>query len=179
MSSNEVEFEWYQIVSGTELEQGDFLVDFPILLQPLDMPTDVEQLKNTSISPNIEIYNVVVMTQSCDFQKLVDTDLVTLCPRSDYSDLYNKGDWKPLREGRRVNAHLLNKSIIEGHEFDYQIVNLSRVLAVPYGYAKKFALDQGERVRLLSPYREHLAQAFARRFMRVGLPIDLPTEYPY
>ena len=26
------------------------------------------------------------------------------------------------------------------------------------------------------PYREHLAQAFARFFMRVGLPIDIPEE---
>ena len=26
-----------------------------------------------------------------------------------------------------------------------------------------------------SPYREHLAQAFARYFMRVGLPVDIPA----
>jgi hypothetical protein len=29
-------------------------------------------------------------------------------------------------------------------------------------------------VRLLPPYREHLAQAFARFFIRVGLPVDVP-----
>ncbi len=34
------------------------------------------------------------------------------------------------------------------------------------------------RLRLLPPYREHLSQSFARQFMRVGLPIDLPREYP-
>jgi len=27
-------------------------------------------------------------------------------------------------------------------------------------------------LRMLSPYREHLAQGFARYFMRVGLPHD-------
>jgi hypothetical protein len=32
--------------------------------------------------------------------------------------------------------------------------------------------DLGPRLRLRSPYREHLAQAFARYFMRVGLPHD-------
>src|SRR5262249_39772943 len=32
--------------------------------------------------------------------------------------------------------------------------------------------DTAEELRLHSPYREHLAQAFARYFMRVGLPHD-------
>jgi len=31
-----------------------------------------------------------------------------------------------------------------------------------------------KRLRLLPPYREHLSQAFARFFMRVGLPVDIP-----
>ncbi len=31
------------------------------------------------------------------------------------------------------------------------------------------------RLRLLPPYREHLAQGFARFFMRVGLPVDIPA----
>jgi hypothetical protein len=31
-----------------------------------------------------------------------------------------------------------------------------------------------KRLRLLPPYREHLSQSFARFFMRVGLPIDIP-----
>jgi hypothetical protein len=30
--------------------------------------------------------------------------------------------------------------------------------------------------RLLPPYREHLSQSFARYFMRVGLPVDIPRE---
>ena len=38
-----------------------------------------------------------------------------------------------------------------------------------------FRLDElGTKVRILPPYREHLAQAFARFFMRVGLPVDVP-----
>jgi hypothetical protein len=31
-----------------------------------------------------------------------------------------------------------------------------------------------KRIRLLPPYREHLSQAFARHFMRVGLPSGIP-----
>jgi len=38
---------------------------------------------------------------------------------------------------------------------------------------KELAAQQALRQRLLPPYREHLAPAFARFFMRVGLPIDV------
>jgi hypothetical protein len=42
----------------------------------------------------------------------------------------------------------------------------------PYAHVEKL----GNRLRLCPPYREHLAQAFARFFMRVGLPSDIPEE---
>jgi hypothetical protein len=38
------------------------------------------------------------------------------------------------------------------------------------------AVRAGDRLRLLPPYREHLSQAFARYFMRVGLPQDIPRS---
>jgi len=41
-------------------------------------------------------------------------------------------------------------------------------------FIKLHLRKQGNRLRLLPPYREHLAQAFARFFMRVGLPADIP-----
>ncbi len=40
---------------------------------------------------------------------------------------------------------------------------------------KDLAVRRSPRPRLLPPYREHLAQAFARFFMRVGLPVDIPA----
>ena len=36
------------------------------------------------------------------------------------------------------------------------------------------AQENDSHLTLLSPYKEHLAQAFARFFMRVGLPADIP-----
>ena len=41
---------------------------------------------------------------------------------------------------------------------------------------RELAASQGPRLRLNPPYREHLAQAFARFFMRVGLPVDIPPS---
>ena len=43
-------------------------------------------------------------------------------------------------------------------------------------YLKAFTITQAHRLRLLPPYREHLSQAFARYFMRVGLPVDIDKE---
>jgi hypothetical protein len=73
----------------------------------------------------------------------------------------------------------LSKCEIEGYEFEYQVVDLTKIFSITYGYVRKFIADNDSRIRLLPPYREHLAQSFARRFMRVGLPIDLPPNYPY
>jgi len=177
-------FDWYQIVEGEEFEQGDLIDDLPILIHPDTVPTRITETQNKDFKLTIEaksilIFNVIVMTQSCDFNKLNDTDLVTLCPRYNYSDLYDKGRWIPLVEGRVVNSHLLNKCELGKFVFEYQVVDLTNIFCVPLSFLKRASHERGKRVRLLPPYREQLGQAFAKRFMRVGLPIDLPREYPY
>ncbi len=58
-------------------------------------------------------------------------------------------------------------------ESEVRVVDFRRVYSLPLDYFRTFAAGMEERVRLLPPYREHLAQAFARFFMRVGLPIDI------
>jgi hypothetical protein len=45
---------------------------------------------------------------------------------------------------------------------------------LPFPFLSSLAAANGKRLRLLPPYREHLSQAFARFFMRVGLPTDIP-----
>lgn len=49
-----------------------------------------------------------------------------------------------------------------------------RGYSLPLAFLRKRALLDSRRLRLLPPYREHLSQAFARFFMRVGLPVDIP-----
>jgi len=55
-------------------------------------------------------------------------------------------------------------------------VDFHRIYTVPKAYLKQIALNNKFRIRLLPPYREHLSQAFARYFMRVGLPVDIDRE---
>lgn len=182
-------FDWYMTVSGTTpLEQGDLLNNFPIVVPPTSVAEVPDEPVGHEIEESftVERFNVVVMTQSCDLIKLNDEDEVILCPRFDYSELATaqpkfggRGGWKNLVKGRFIGAHIINKCDIENHEFDYQVIDIQRIFSVPLSVVKQVATNQSERVRLLPPYREHLAQAFARQFMRVGLPIDLPREPPY
>src|SRR5207249_4780028 len=83
--------------------------------------------------------------------------------------------WEEARKGRHNGYHVLNRCDLPGHEFEYLLVDLRRVYTLNTPLIREFAALQGDRVRLLPPYREHLSQAFARFFMRVGLPVDVPS----
>jgi hypothetical protein len=58
---------------------------------------------------------------------------------------------------------------------ELRIVDFRRVYSLPLTFLRSRAGRTGERLRLLPPYREHMSQAFARYFMRVGLPQDIPA----
>lgn len=166
---------WYELVPNqTELLQGDFLDDFPII-------NYTGSFENGRHDVEVIHYDVVVMTQSCDLNKIrlkeQNEKFVILCPRVNYLDVRDDFDWNYLRAGYIVKAHLLDKCELEPHRFGYQVVELDQIYSVPYSLVREIA-NQKDRVRLVSPYREHLSQAFARQFMRVGLPTNLPNEEP-
>jgi len=128
---------------------------------------------------DIRVYDVVVMSQSCDLQhdKL---HLVLVCPVWDLVLFGHENPYygsrkahEQLRRGQFPAYHLLNRSELEGHERGYRVVDFRNVYGVPFDYLS--VRTEEPRLRLLPPYREHLAQAFARFFMRVGLPVDIPA----
>ncbi len=179
-------YEWYEkIAQAAPFEQGDFFDNVPVLTLThwyLDHTSE-----NPVLQTMAERHNLVLMTQSCDLIKYRDADQVLLCPRLDYHlaekqvpSLAGSGGWRSLIAGRVIGSHILNRCDIVEHYCDYQVVDLRRVFSIPMGFLREVASRENakSRIRLLPPYREHLAQAFARQFMRVGLPIDLPREYP-
>jgi hypothetical protein len=46
---------------------------------------------------------------------------------------------------------------------------------LPYSYLSKHAESLNDRWRLQPPFLEHFSQAFARFFMRIGLPSAIPA----
>src|SRR5437588_49586 len=69
--------------------------------------------------------------------------------------------------------HVLNRCELTGQEMDFLLVDIRRIFTLSVDMVRELAAAQSPRVRLLPPYREHLSQAFARFFMRVGLPVDI------
>jgi len=54
------------------------------------------------------------------------------------------------------------------------VVNFREIVNLPVVYLRQHATGLGDRYRLQSPFLEHFSQAFARFFMRVGLPSAVP-----
>jgi len=166
-------FEWYAPVSDNTIEQGDILFDLAI-------PVTVESESGPPLV-NYETYDLIVMTQSCDIVKSSVTHLI-LCPiwpLSEAAKLHpmfdSDGGKEELRQGRVVGFHMLNSCELPTLERELSIVQFERIIERPKESIQKIVESQGNRLRLLPPYREHLAQAFARFFMRIGLPIDIPS----
>jgi hypothetical protein len=180
---------WYETVEDDELQQGDFFSNCPIIEPPASftIPEDVEwspEAMSATLRTAWRTYNVVVMSQSCDLvqHKL---DLVLVCPYWPLSELENVEDEKvrnffrsrkgkeDIRRGYVPSYHMLAACDLEGFQREIQIVDFRTVFSVPFQFITEMARRQSRRLRLQSPYREHLSQAFARFFMRVGLPADI------
>ena len=82
-----------------------------------------------------------------------------------------------------AGGYVWNQSLLDG--FDHpdlgvqvQLIEFQAVFTVPRSFLEAlYAQRARPRLRLRPPYREHLSQAFARFFMRVGLPqsVKLPS----
>lgn len=168
-------YPWYELVEGEELEQGDILWRCPVIVPVVD--------EGEHIAADVDEFDVIVMTHSCDLAHEKTTD-VLLCPHWDLQDAMkmdrslDKGKIKQILKGQIFRYAMLNKSDIPECPMGIRIVDFGRVFSLPKNFVQQLAVEQGKRLRLCPPYREHLAQAFARFFMRVGLPqeIELP-EY--
>ena len=57
---------------------------------------------------------------------------------------------------------------------DYLLVDFRTVYGVHFDTLLDLIRKSTRRLRLLPPCREHLSQGFARFFMRVGLPVEIP-----
>ena len=172
--AQERDYPWYTVVgAGASLSQGDFFDGCPVLI-----PRMGQAQEGTQLVGGCETYDVVVMSQSCDLAH-EKVQLVLVCPVWDLdvfgrsSPYFGSRDGKNrLRRGDSPGYHLLNSCELEGHDRGFRVVDFRNVYGVPFDYLA--AQRDAPRLRLLPPYREHLAQAFARFFMRVGLPLDIP-----
>lgn len=171
---------WYETTEGPTLLQGDLLLKCPAVVpeSPLRWPLPPAPQPDV----RIRFFNMVVMTQSCDLANNKNTE-VLLAQVASWADVVRleseagneavKGSKfrKLLVEGNIPSLALLHKRDQEP-KLSWSVVDFRHLYVLPANFVAQFAASLGPRLRLRSPYREHLAQAFARYFMRVGLPHD-------
>jgi hypothetical protein len=76
-----------------------------------------------------------------------------------------------IANGYVWNQAFLNRFAQANLSTDVRVVDFHDLFTIPRAFLETLLRRRGlPRLRLLPPYREHLSQAFARFFMRVGLP---------
>lgn len=185
---------WYEEVeASSKLTQGDIIENCPIVAwtsQPIQLEGNEESLNLIGMVEAVEA-DVIVMTQACDIEQ-EKVNNVVLCPHlslSDFREVWEsemerdgqnptpkawRGYYKRICDGHIWNLTILNSGNCESLITEHRIVDFHEVFTIPRTFLESLLEQRGRpRLRLLPPYREHLSQAFARYFMRVGLPVGV------
>ena len=173
MTPAPTQYPWYTVVEGDDVLQGEILESCPLF-----SPTSVDLLNRPARAYfDWQERDVIVLSQSCDLQN-GKVDHVILCSLWSVSDLAgsNLGTPKQLedtRQGKLPAFHMLGACSIPSFDREVRIVEFHRIWSLPLASVRQHAATKPH-LRLLPPYREQLSQSFARYFMRVGLPMDIP-----
>lgn len=190
---------WYALVSAEDpLDQGDLIFNCPIVgwqEGPIELSEDSDSVRRLRDVIDVTETDVVVMTQTCDLAQNKVRHVV-LCPvyalsiyRETWEAVQRTAGQAPtgkswarhvdhIAAGQIWNLALLNSEEGTGYQTEHHIVDFQEVLSLPREFLDTWIRTNNKpRLRLLPPYREHLSQAFARFFMRVGLPMDIHKDW--
>lgn len=178
-----VDYKWYRIIDGTELQQGDFILDLEVPIvgetEQDEPPVPVED--EPPVPLEMETFDTIVLTQSCDIQKEA-VEHVVLCPVWDIKEaakihpMFGTPEGREgVRKGRVPAFHLLNQCDLPDYQRDYMVVQFERIIVSPKDTILALVASQQNHLRLLPPYREEMAQRFGMFFARVGLPTEIPS----
>lgn len=179
-----MDYPWYELVNCTnEITQGDIIKGCPVPI----LKKFYGDEKDKIIEAEIEVIDGIIMTQACDIANN-KIDNIILCSITSKDEFENsllldgksqkeiKKNLEGIIRGQQNAYHIINQYKTEDFSQDYYIINFKDIFSIPVELAKTVAQKNGKRLRLCPPYREHLSQAFARYFMRVGLPINIQLE---
>ena len=166
---------WWTQVNGRKLAQGDLLPDCLLPVFTNLKPGDVTRVAEGEL----ERARLIVITQSCDLQNNKVAH-VALCPiyrleefEHTNPSFLKKGAWENVRKGRFEGLHLLASPENPDLNRESLAVDFGQIVSLPIEYLSDHAESLEHRWRLNPPYLEHFSQAFARFFMRVGLPTGI------
>ncbi|MBN2208523.1 MAG: hypothetical protein JW759_04430 [Candidatus Coatesbacteria bacterium] len=175
----------YKLVTDpADMFQGDILTGCPCALLS-EIPSDDILTRGYGTCPaDIAVYDAIILSQSCDLQPRKEgkkkgedrIDNVVFCPiypLEAFEKKHGPDLCKKVTAGKVIGLYSLRKtplnSIFKG---DRLVANFHNTFSLPIEVVRQLILRKGRRLRLRSPYRESLSQAFGRFFMRVALPGD-------
>ncbi len=164
---------WWQPVSGRTLAQGDLL---PGCLLPVFVAPTASLSSDDTQEVSVLTQRLIVVTQSCDLENR-KVQFVALCPihtlpefAAQNPNFRQPKNWEPVRKGQRPALHMIASPDAPETNTRSLVVDFGHIVSLPIDYLEDHAASMGSRWRLGSPFLEHYSQAFARFFMRVGLP---------
>ena len=167
-------------INTRSLAQRDWLPGSPIPMFGPDFGAVAAGLTQDHAPVPIRLGDLIVMTQSCDLEQK-RAILVACCRITtlDEFELTNPkaakhGWWEAVRQGRVEGLHFLASPTAPQSNRAALAVDFRQIFSLPVEYLELHASTLGDRWRLALPYLEHFSQAFARFFMRVGLPSAIP-----
>lgn len=179
-----MKYAWYEEkYLSDDITQGDIIINCTIPIPNIsiyDAMINGKDIVEDSIE--IRLGDFIILSQACDIEN-DKIDTIVLSPVWTLEELmktdvrYKSSKAREeLRQGNQPSYHLLHNYKSDNLEMKFSVVDFHQIYTLPKEYLKKTARNITYRIRLLPPYREHLSQAFARYFMRVGLPSDIPKD---
>jgi len=164
-----VALEWYEVVQDNELlEQGDVLdLAAPRVVHDISLPgrVKVQLLKG----------RWVVLSQSCDLEN-DKIPQVLLAAAVAYTELATHDHNAKRSEFRRslvqnvAVAYSLLPKFDGPPAIEWTVVDFHHLRLMDKAAVEEAAWKMGNRLRLRSPYKENLSQAYGRYMMRTALP---------
>lgn len=158
---------WFSIADGRDaLRQGDVLLNVPV--EPDESPMDL-----------------IVLAQSCDLeprsgkQPVISVLLAPCLSLAEFLEArpryFRSSTLETIRNGYMPGYYVLPPCLIsqEARMQMTRVVEFTAMFTIPFEEVWGWVTSGMRQAALNSPFREHLGQAIARFFMRVGLPIDV------
>ena len=176
-----MEYLWYELIKDSdEISQGDILYHCPVPF----LNSSLDITSGAIIEAEMKYIDGIIMTQACDLAngKVQNVVLCTVDNVSNFK-LQMQNQNKNAKEIQNQVKHIINGNqpafhIINMYESkelkqEHLLISFKDLFSIPVSVAKQVAKTNKNRLRLCPRYREHLSQAFARYFMRVGLPNNI------
>ncbi|MCP4967989.1 MAG: hypothetical protein GY926_22490 [bacterium] len=175
--------DWWTATTDSAFEQGDLFTNVQIYETSIaEAPTADKPAK---VEVKASLIDAIIVTQTFDLANTKATEVLIarVLPWKDFAEAqYQAGNTSVISKGYIENVrrgYIPPLTILASRDarppLPWSIVDFRELTTVPRSLLAHHIQQPGskQRLRLMPPYKEHFAQAFARYFMRVGLPHDV------